>query len=75
MPSSSRDPRPGRLFWGVMAAIFAADCLLRFLYLYLDDVTRDVSGTLVRRLLEEATGSVWAFVLFVGVVALERRFP
>ena len=71
MPS----PRPGRLFWGVMAAIFAADCLLRFTYLYLDDVTWSREGTLGRRLLEEVTGSVWAFVLFIGVVALERRFP
>src|SRR5919107_706513 len=75
MPSPAARRRPRRLFWAMMAAIFAADCVLRFLYLYLDDVTRGRPGTAVTRALEETTGSAWAFALFAGVVALERRFP
>ena len=59
----------------VVAALFAVGGLTRFGYVYLDDLTRQASGTLLRRALEESTGIVAAAALFPIVVLLERRFP
>jgi hypothetical protein len=59
----------------VIAALFAAAGVTRFAYFYLDDLTRQVAGTLVHRALEEGTGVVAAAALFPIAVLLERRFP
>jgi len=56
-------------------AAFTAVGLLRFTYLFLDDVSRGVSGTLLRRVLEESTGAYSAMLLFAAVFLVERRFP
>src|SRR5215207_8765289 len=56
-------------------AVFSALGLLRFSYLFLDDVVRDRSGTFLERLIEESTGAYAALLLFGGVVWLFRRFP
>ncbi|MHB1225575.1 MAG: sensor histidine kinase [Gemmatimonadaceae bacterium] len=71
------ESRPGRGagFWLLSAGIFALVFVLRFAYQYLDDLTRGDTGTMGLRLLEESTGAATAFVLFVGVMAVERRWP
>jgi two-component system, LytTR family, sensor kinase len=56
-------------------AVFSVLGLLRFSYLYLDDLVRDRAGTLVLRLIEEGTGAYAALPLFFGVLWLFRRFP
>jgi signal transduction histidine kinase len=56
-------------------AAFTAAGLLRFTYLYLDDLTRDHPGTFLRRLIEELTGGYASLALFAGIVWLFRRFP
>lgn len=80
LPSPSMDHderRPGRGagFWLLSAGVFALVFVLRFAYQYLDDLTRGHTGTLGIRVLEESTGTLTAFVLFVGVLAVERRWP
>jgi len=55
--------------------VFSALGLLRFSYLYLDDLVRDRPGTFLERLIEESTGAYAALLLFAGVVWLVRRFP
>jgi hypothetical protein len=67
--------RPPEINWRVAFVLFTLAGLLRFLYFYLDDVTRGVSGTLVRRTLEESTGAYTALLLFPLIVAVERRYP
>jgi two-component sensor histidine kinase len=46
-----------------------------FGHLYLDDLARGTSGTLVRRLMEEMTGAYSAFVLLPLVLAITHRVP
>jgi two-component system, LytTR family, sensor kinase len=61
-----------------LAAVFVAFTaigVLRFTTFYLDDVTRNVAGTFIMRLVEEATGAYGAMVLFVPVLLFERRYP
>lgn len=64
-----------RLSPAVVFAVFTAIGVLRFTTFYLDDITRNVPGTLVMRLVEEATGAYGALLLFPAVFLLERRFP
>lgn len=59
----------------VVAALFAIAGVTRFAYFYLDDLTRQISGTLLHRALEEGTGVIAAAALFPIAVLLERRFP
>jgi len=59
----------------VVAALFAVAGLSRFAYFYFDDLTRQISGTLLHRALEEGTGVVAAAALFPIAVLVERRFP
>lgn len=59
----------------MVLATFSAVFVLRFTTFYLDDVTRSLSGTLITRLVEEATGAYAAMLLFPLVFLLERRFP
>jgi LytS/YehU family sensor histidine kinase len=61
--------RPLALF-----ALFTAVGLLFFGYHYLDDLARGQGGTLVRRLIEELTGSYTALVLLPFVLWFVRRF-
>jgi two-component system LytT family sensor kinase len=59
----------------VVVAAFAAVFILRFSTFYLDDITRELPGTLWRRVMEEGTGAFGAFLLFPIVFLVERRFP
>jgi two-component system, LytTR family, sensor kinase len=67
--------RPPEINWWVAFGLFTLAGLLRFLRFYLDDITRGVPGTLVRRALEESTGAYAALLLFPLIVAVERRYP
>jgi two-component system LytT family sensor kinase len=66
---------PARLTWPVVGVAFAAAGLLRFAYVYLDDVTRARPGTLETRVIEEITGAAAALLLFPAIAWLERRRP
>src|SRR4051812_42558548 len=59
----------------IVVALFAVAGLSRFAYFYLDDLTRQIPGTALRRALEEGTGIVAAALLFPIAVLVERRFP
>jgi len=67
--------RPPRIRWSLVAALFALATVLRFLYFYLDDLTRAMHGTFVRRAFEEGTGNFASALLFPIALVLERRFP
>jgi len=69
------DDRPPAIRWSWIVVLFAAAGLSRFGYFYLDDLTHDVHGTLVRRLLEEGTGILASALFFPIAVFMERRFP
>jgi hypothetical protein len=67
------DDQPPRISWRLMSCCSCSrQCCLR--YFYLDDLTRDARHV-VRRLLEEGTGSFASLILFPIAVLLERRFP
>jgi hypothetical protein len=59
----------------VVLGLFAAAGFTRFAYFYLDDLTRQLHGTLLRRVLEEGTGLLASITLFPIAVLVERRFP
>src|SRR6185503_9789780 len=67
--------RPPTIRTRIVVALFAIVGVTRFAYFYLDDLTRQIPGTLVRRALEEGTGVLAAAVLFPIAVVVERRFP
>lgn len=69
------DDRAPAIRWSWIVALFAAAGVLRFGYFYLDDLTRELHGTLVRRLLEEGTGILASALFFPIAVFMERRFP
>jgi two-component system LytT family sensor kinase len=58
----------------ISATVLSAAGLLKFWYLYLDDLARDRSGTFVHRALEEGTGFVAAAVLIPAIVWTSRKF-
>lgn len=66
---------PLRVQWRIFVGAFFAAFVLRFGYLYLDDLARARPGTFSTRFLLETTGSLAAAFLFLGVVWLERRYP
>lgn len=74
-PANITPDRPPRIRWSVVAALFALATILRFLYFYLDDLTRAMHGTFVLRALEEGTGNFASALLFPIALLLERRFP
>src|SRR5262249_36848719 len=75
-PSIEVSPdRPPRIRWSIVATLFAVATVLRFLYFYLDDLTRAMPGTFGRRALEEGTGNFASALLFPIALKLERRFP
>ena len=69
------DPPPQRLVWPVVIAMFTVLGLLRFTYMFFNDVARNEPGTFVHRLIEESTGAYTAGLLFVAVIAFVWRFP
>ncbi len=58
----------------ISAAVASAASLLKFWYLYLDDLARDRSGTFANRALEEGTGLIAATLLVPAIVWTSRRF-
>jgi two-component system LytT family sensor kinase len=62
-------------FWVAALGVFVLCSSLRFAYFFLDDLTRGRPGTFGRRLLEESTGGLTAFVCFIGVVWLHDHLP
>jgi sensor histidine kinase YesM len=75
-PTATLTPdRPPRIRWSLVAALFALATVLRFLYFYLDDLTRGMHDTFVRRALEEGTANFASALLFPIALLLERRFP
>jgi hypothetical protein len=71
---------PGRktmqrsLFLTLVAVYFTAAGLLRFSYKYLDDLSREETGTFLPRFIEEMTGAYSAAVLFPLLLIFARRF-
>jgi two-component system LytT family sensor kinase len=74
IPPTTHDDSP-RLLWRIVVGGFVVAFVLRFGYLYLDDLTRARPGTFGMRFLEELTGVLASALLFFGVVWLERRHP
>jgi two-component sensor histidine kinase len=74
-PPIELEDRPPNIRWGVVLSWFAVAFILRFAYFYLDDLARQVPGTLVRRLIEEGTGNIGSALFFPIAVLFERRFP
>ena len=69
------DPPSPRLVWSAALVLFTVTGFFRLTYKYFDDVAHRQAGTFVQRLMEEATGTYAAAVLFVAVVAFAWRFP
>jgi two-component system, LytTR family, sensor kinase len=75
-PPPTPSPRGhGAAFWMVAFVAYTVAGTLRFFYVYLDDIARARAGTLPQRLIEESTGAYTALLLFVGIAALESRWP
>jgi hypothetical protein len=74
-PSQAAPDTAPRLTAMGVGLAFTAAFLLRFTYLYLDDVTRSHAGTFEARFVEELTGTAAAAALFGGIVWVERRHP
>jgi two-component system LytT family sensor kinase len=66
---------PPRIRWRVVVALFGIATIARFAYFYLDDLTRQLPGTLFHRVIEEGTGNFASLVFFPISIVLERRFP
>jgi two-component sensor histidine kinase len=69
------DDHPPRLRWRVVVLLFTIATVARFAYFYLDDLTRQQTGTFLHRLLEEGTANFASLLLFPIAVWVERRFP
>ena len=69
------DPPSSRFVWTVAIVLFTITGVLQFTYKYFDDVARRETGTLAQRLIEEATGTYAAALLFVVAVAFVWRYP
>lgn len=74
-PAPRQRDHPTGLHWRIFFGVFFAAFVLRFGYLYLDDLTRARPGTFSARLLLEITGALAGALLFLGVLWLERRHP
>lgn len=64
-----------RRFLRASGALHAVGFVLRFAYLWLDDLVRDAQGTMPTRFVEEATGAFGAFVLSWMLFAAWRAAP
>ena len=82
----ARDPEPGsaidhldppsrKLVWSAALLLFTIAGFFRLTYKYFDDVAHRETGTFLQRLIEEATGTYAAAVLFVAIVAFAWRIP
>jgi two-component system, LytTR family, sensor kinase len=60
--------------FAIWLGVSTAVVLLAFFYRYLDDLARARTGTFAERLIEEATGTYSAALLFFLVVKFARRF-
>jgi two-component system, LytTR family, sensor kinase len=60
--------------WTALFLLFTALGLLKFSYLYLDDLARERIGTALVRGIEELTGAYTAFVLLPLIVWFARKF-
>lgn len=60
--------------WLLLFLLFTLVGLLTFGYVYLDDLTRQHTGTLSRRLLEQITGAYSAFLLLPIILRYTRNF-
>ena len=67
--------RPPRIRSSFVVALFAVAAVFRFSYFYLDDLANGMSGTLVRRLLEEGTGNFASLLFFPVAIIAERYYP
>ena len=65
---------PARRYWWLFP-LFTAIGLLFFSYHYLDDLSREHTGTILPRFIEEMTGAYSAMVLVPAIVWFTRRFP
>jgi two-component system, LytTR family, sensor kinase len=74
-PTLLLDDEPPRVSWRAAFLFVTAFGVLRFTYLFLDDVTRMRAGTMIRRLFEEGTGAYAALLLCPLLVVVERRWP
>jgi sensor histidine kinase YesM len=63
---------PPALTWTILFLIYTAFGILLTSYTYLDDLSRDRSGTFLRRLLEEGTGTYAAFALLPLVLRFTK---
>jgi two-component system, LytTR family, sensor kinase len=72
---TSAQPQPGILRASLISAtVLVAASLVKFWYLYLDDLARARSGTFFHRVLEEGTGLFAVIILIPAIVWTSRRF-
>ena len=69
------DPPSQKFVWSVAFVLFTVTGFFRLTYKYFDDVAHRETGTFFARLIDEATGTYAATVLFVAIVAFAWRFP
>ncbi len=62
-------------FLRVSLAVHTVFFVLRFLYVWLDDLVREEGGTLLTRLIEEGTGACSSFLMSGFLLLLWRRLP
>jgi two-component system, LytTR family, sensor kinase len=68
-------PADWRTFWRLSAVVHFAFFLLRFVYLWLDDLAREDTGTALSRGIEEFTGAFGSFLLSGLIYAVWIRWP
>lgn len=62
-------------FWRVSGLAHTTFAVLRFTYLWLDDLARDDAGTAGARLIEECTGAFGSWILSGVLFAVWRHWP
>jgi two-component system, LytTR family, sensor kinase len=74
-PTISKPPRLSRVrVWTVLFLIYTGICVSALEYRYLDDLSRQHTGTFGRRLLEESTGVYSVFLLLPFVLLFSRYY-
>ena len=69
------DPPSRGFVWLASFVLFTSTGVLRFTYKYFDDVAHRETGTFAARLIEEATGTYAAMILFVALVSFVWKYP
>jgi two-component system LytT family sensor kinase len=72
--STSLQPLPRALTWGLLFLAYTAIAILLTGYRYLDDLARQHPGTFLRRALEETTGVYSVFILLPLVFRFARIY-